>query len=197
MAAWLGFGGRISDGTTLHLREVQTAVRDIRDSELRLHPQNEGLGLAFAVPRSASQAERVENARTDRSDISGLSGRDSPDGLLPLDELSAGQAINSSPDQASRSVGSPEQAIRDACSRWQDWDCNTVVRIAYCESRWKPDAVSAGEAYGVMQVLESVWRPVVGEETWAHILEVPTNVAVAHMIFERAGRTFGHWSCAS
>ena len=105
-----------------------------------------------------------------------------------------------------RPAPAPLQAVPDvspvaACDlRCQialySWDQAEAVAVMMCESGGDPRAVdTTRENFGGMQLNERTWRPFFGEARWARVLEAEENVAMAYVIYQRAGNTFLPWSC--
>jgi hypothetical protein len=74
------------------------------------------------------------------------------------------------------------------------WDCNSSLRIVYCESRFDPWAIG-GDNFGWWQISESTWRSFFGPERWALVLDPIENTSMAYQIWLRAGGTFTPWAC--
>jgi len=88
-----------------------------------------------------------------------------------------------------------EQLVPEALIRSYDWDDETALRIARCESGYRPDAVSwDGTSFGVMQLYAPIWAGVF-PEFWSKWDSAEWNVATAYQIYLRAGRSFSPWSC--
>lgn len=82
------------------------------------------------------------------------------------------------------------------CAAEYTWDCSTALAVFRCESGLEPGAIDpTRENWGLAQLNEFTWRPFFGEERWARVLEAEENLAMAHVIYERAGRTFLPWAC--
>ena len=92
------------------------------------------------------------------------------------------------PARVLSSAETPTEAL--ICSR--PWSCETALSIAYCESRYRADAVGDG-SYGIFQLQASVWAPVF-VDFWQSWMDPEWNVAHAWIIYERAGG-FWPWSC--
>jgi hypothetical protein len=86
----------------------------------------------------------------------------------------------------------PRGAIEELlCSK--PWDCGTIIRIARCESNFRPDAVGAG-SYGLLQVYAPVWAGFF-QGFWETWMNPAANVEMAWVIYQRAGYSFRPWSC--
>jgi hypothetical protein len=113
----------------------------------------------------------------------------------PLDHLPAQPAPAPAPAPAPEpapAVYQPQTEIeRLLCSK--PWDCAAIVRIARCESNFRPDAVGAG-SYGLLQIQASVWAGFFPRfwETW---MIAAVNIEMAWVIYQRAGHSFRPWSC--
>ena len=75
------------------------------------------------------------------------------------------------------------------------WDCDTALRIARCESGYRPDAVSwDGTSFGVMQLYAPVWAGVF-PDFWSQWMDAEWNIARGWEIYVRAGYSFRPWAC--
>jgi hypothetical protein len=74
-----------------------------------------------------------------------------------------------------------------------DWPCAEALAVAWCESRWQPDAVSNdGQNFGLFQINAVHQARVDGDLD--RLLDAATNVSVAFSIW-RANGGWGPWSC--
>jgi len=80
-----------------------------------------------------------------------------------------------------------------AAIRAYDWDYDEALRVAWCESRWRARTISPTGDYGVFQVNFRYhgWR--VGGVA-ERLLDVETNVRVAHDIWAEQGWVPWRWS---
>jgi hypothetical protein len=78
------------------------------------------------------------------------------------------------------------------------WPCDTALRIAECESRFDPNAISwDGQDFGLFQIRASVWRYWLDERGfsfWDEWMIPEKNVAMAHLIYQERG--WRPWTCA-
>lgn len=65
------------------------------------------------------------------------------------------------------------------------WPCGEALRVAWCESRFDPQAVGEAGERGLFQVLPHVWGPVPAEPAG--------QVAQAHEIWQKHG--WRPWTC--
>ena len=80
------------------------------------------------------------------------------------------------------------------CSR--PWPCDPALTVAYCESRYRADAVGDG-SYGLWQIQASTWADFMnarGFDFWNQWSDPAVNTEMAWIIYERAGG-FWPWSC--
>jgi hypothetical protein len=87
----------------------------------------------------------------------------------------------------------PESWLRDlVCS--YDWDCGTAMRVAWCESSYRPDVISPTNDYGLMQVNRRAHsgRVAAMGYTWDDLLSPGPNLEVAWAIYAEAGG-WGPW----
>ena len=80
----------------------------------------------------------------------------------------------------------------------KSWSCRDAHRIAHCESRMNPRAVSpvnrnGSQDFGVMQLNDSTWATYFGTYLWHQVLDPQKNIAMAHHIFVLYG--WRPWSC--
>ena len=84
--------------------------------------------------------------------------------------------------------------IADAANRW-GLDPQTMLRIAWCESRWDPNARGPGGAAGVFQIVPQTW-------SWASAaagmggaspFDAAANVETASWLMKAHGPR--EWSC--
>jgi hypothetical protein len=90
-------------------------------------------------------------------------------------------------------VGDVEWLVRQTFPETPD----KAVRVARCESRLQPGAISPdGANWGVMQV-NVVHRGLAARMgySWDQMLQAGPNLAVARAVYDRAGG-WGPWSCA-
>jgi len=85
------------------------------------------------------------------------------------------------------------------CNPKWDWDCEEALRVAWCESWHRPRSVSSPNRdgtidRGIFQV-NDVWREAFGEYLWGHILDLETNVAMAHHIWKTGNDSWLYWTC--
>jgi len=105
------------------------------------------------------------------------------------------------PDASQLVVGEVEVRVVDvpttieALIRALDWDDETALRIARCESGLRSDAISwDGTSYGVMQLYAPIWAGVF-PEFWSRWDSAEWNIAVAYQIYVRAGYSWWPWAC--
>ena len=82
--------------------------------------------------------------------------------------------------------------------RWE-WDCEEALRVAWCESWHRPGSVSSPNRdgtidRGIFQV-NDVWREAWSPQVWANILDLETNVAMAHHIWKTGNDSWLYWRC--
>jgi len=84
--------------------------------------------------------------------------------------------------------------IVDAARRWEV-DERTLLRVAWCESRYNPDAVGAGGVAGLFQFAPITWRWVSERVGYAGAspLNIHANVEAAAWLFKIEGPK--HWGC--
>ena len=88
----------------------------------------------------------------------------------------------------------PERPV-EALIRSYDWDDETALRIAGCESGYRPDAISwDGTSFGIMQLYAPIWAGVF-PEFWDMWMDAEWNIARAWEIYVRAGYSFRPWAC--
>ena len=91
--------------------------------------------------------------------------------------------------------GVPEPTLVPNLIRSYDWDDETALRIMWCESGGRADAVSwDGTSYGVMQLHAPTWARVF-VEFWSRWMDAAWNIARAWDIYVRAGYSFAPWAC--
>lgn len=96
------------------------------------------------------------------------------------------------PEYADEPMGDIEWLIRQTFPETPD----KAVRVARCESKLNPRAISPTSDYGLMQV-NIVHRGLASSMgyRWEQMLEVMPNLAVARAIYDDAGG-WGPWTCA-
>ena len=83
----------------------------------------------------------------------------------------------------------------EALIRSYDWDADTALRIAGCESGYRSDAVSwDGTSFGVMQLYAPIWASVF-PDFWDMWMDAAWNIARGWDIYVRAGYSFRPWAC--
>jgi hypothetical protein len=108
-------------------------------------------------------------------------------------------APTSSPTQAPTSQQAepaPEHIERIVRARFGD-RTDAALRVAHCESRYDPSAVSAGGgSWGLFQI-NRVHEDLVAElgYEWEDLLDATINTHVARVLFDRAGG-WSPWACA-
>lgn len=65
--------------------------------------------------------------------------------------------------------------------------------VAWCESRWRPDAIGAG-SYGLLQVQAEVWLAFFGYSDATAFLDPLVNLRAGWVIWQRAG-SWAPWTC--
>ena len=72
-----------------------------------------------------------------------------------------------------------------------------AMRVAYCESRYTPDAVSRSGDYGLFQINKVTWEKTVKGwgYTWDQMFDPYINSRVALKIYQLAGNSWQPWSC--
>ncbi|KKK65642.1 hypothetical protein LCGC14_2972060, partial [marine sediment metagenome] len=74
------------------------------------------------------------------------------------------------------------------------WDCDTALRVAWCESEWREDAVSAYGHRGIYQIAPvHIPRIEAMGYTWDDMLLAGPNVAVAYALWLEQG--WSPWIC--
>lgn len=93
----------------------------------------------------------------------------------------------------------PEAASRDAITKWfPDWAEAKAIRVANCESRLNPKAISSGGAnWGLFQLNRRTWEPTARSMgyTWDQVLDPYINSKLALQIYKAAGNSFSPWGC--
>ncbi len=111
--------------------------------------------------------------------------------LLPL-LLVAGLALGAT-------ACTPEDVSRDAIQKWfPDWAEAKAIRVADCESRLQPDAVSPGGGnWGLFQINRAAWERTVNDMgySWNQMTDAYINSKVALHIFKVAGNSWSPWGC--
>ena len=82
--------------------------------------------------------------------------------------------------------------------RWE-WDCTEALAVSWCESWHRPWSVSSPNRdgtrdRGVFQV-NDVWEEAWSPQVWANILDLETNVAMAHHIWKTGNDSWLYWTC--
>lgn len=78
-------------------------------------------------------------------------------------------------------------------SPWPRHEWPTVVRVAYCESRFQPEAVGdGGRAEGLMQIRTDVWHRLARS---FDLMDARDNLTAAYVAYLEAGGWWP-WSCA-
>ncbi len=72
-----------------------------------------------------------------------------------------------------------------------------AIRVATCESRMQPDAVSRSGDYGLFQINKVTWEKTVKGwgYTWDEMFDAEANADVAYRIYKLAGNSWSPWSC--
>ena len=92
-------------------------------------------------------------------------------------------------------VQTPASSTVEALIRSYDWEDDTALRIAGCESGVKPEAISYdGTSYGVMQLYAPIWAGVF-PDFWSRWDSAEWNIARAWDIYVRAGYSWHPWAC--
>ncbi len=88
------------------------------------------------------------------------------------------------------SGGEATSIHRGICS--YSWDCDTALRIVWCESRFDPAAVSwNGTSYGLFQIWQGhAWR---WPDFWSEWMNPSRNVEYAYELYLEQG--WGIWDC--
>ena len=88
------------------------------------------------------------------------------------------------------SFGDPGTIQALICS--YSWDCDTALRVAWCESRSDPAAVSwNGTSYGLFQIWQGhAWR---WPDFWSEWMNPSRNVEYAYELYLEQG--WGIWDC--
>jgi hypothetical protein len=85
------------------------------------------------------------------------------------------------------------------CFVGSEWNCGEALAVSWCESWHKPRAVSSPNRdgtrdRGVFQV-NDVWEEAWSPQVWANILDLETNVAMAHHIWKTGNDSWLYWTC--
>lgn len=72
-----------------------------------------------------------------------------------------------------------------------------AMRVAHCESRYIPNAVSRSGDYGLFQINRVTWEKTVKGwgYTWGQMFDPYINSRVALRIYRLAGNSWRPWSC--
>ncbi len=95
---------------------------------------------------------------------------------------------------------SPEATSRDAIRKWfPSWAEDKAMRVAHCESRLQPDAVSPGRGnWGLFQINRATWERTVNGMgySWGQTLDPYINSKIALYIFHNVhGNSWSAWGC--
>jgi soluble lytic murein transglycosylase-like protein len=133
--------------------------------------------VALVIPRNVAHAEEGEG-RSARIAVLAMVGTTAPDSVEPF---------GADPVDISTS-------IVEAAHRW-GVDERILLRIAWCESRWNPQAVGAGRYFGVFQFAPHTWKWVSEELGFpeASPLDPLANVEAAAWLYANHGPH--HWGC--
>ena len=102
-------------------------------------------------------------------------------------------------DQTAR-YGNLEMTVREVvCSPSWEWDCEEALAVAWCESWHRPWVVSKPNSngsrdWGLFQINDQAWKPAfpIG---WVNVLNIYSNVAMAHHIWLTSGQSWKLWTC--
>ena len=100
---------------------------------------------------------------------------------------------------ASLSTEPPTLVERVICAPKWEWDCEEALAVSWCESWHNPGSVSKPNRdgtidRGIFQV-NDVWREAFSPNIWANILDLETNVAMAHHIWKTGNDSWLYWTC--
>ncbi len=129
---------------------------------------------AFGAPRSVEAQVPRQDARLEQHGVGVLTG--SPGSETAIDQLDV------------------RQLITDAARRWE-LDEQTMLRVAWCESRYDPNAMGPAGAAGLFQFVPMTWGWVsvrAGYEG-ASPYDPRANVEAAAWLFKAEGPK--HWTC--
>ena len=102
--------------------------------------------------------------------------------------------VRSVSDEPAAAIQSNQGSL-EALIRSYDWDNETALRIARCESGYRPDAISwDGTSFGIMQLYAPIWAGVF-PDFWDMWMDAEWNIARAWEIYVRAGYSFRPWAC--
>ena len=99
-------------------------------------------------------------------------------------------------DQMQTTTTSAQTIEELLCS--MDWDCKEATKVAWCESRMNPKAISptnrnGTKDHGLMQINNGAWQEYFGKR-WAQVLDAEQNVSMAYEIYSLYG--WQPWTCA-
>ena len=100
--------------------------------------------------------------------------------------------LDDTPSTAPNRLALPGELERVICA--YSWDCDTALRVAWCESEWREDAVSAYGHRGIYQIAPvHIPRIEAMGYTWDDMLLAGPNVAVAYALWLEQG--WSPWIC--
>ena len=124
-----------------------------------------------------------------------VDGREVERVLLASVEISAPvEEVRRSGVRAPAAAGDIEATIRDAAAR-QGADPDQLLRVAWCESRYNPNAVNPSGASGLFQFMPATWaaNSVRAGFAGANVFDPAAAANVAAWMFARGSA--GQWTC--
>jgi soluble lytic murein transglycosylase-like protein len=113
----------------------------------------------------------------------------------PPQQQDAAAGSDEAPPDATEGAAMDVRALIVAAARRWNLDEQVLLRIAWCESRFDPDATGRGGTAGVFQFIPRTWAWVSEAAGFggASPFDPLANVEAAAWLFAHHGP--GHWSC--